>query len=117
MATAFFIAPYKRDLSFPGPARYCAMDDFTPLIRTDGGDWAEAEIVGNRAIVKVRASDATLNTIASEPTFARLPDIAAAMAQWSPRRKPRYDPATNQIILDGPFQWTRSIASINSAVS
>lgn len=75
MALAWFIVPYKR--RNPGevpPERYCAMDDFTAQIRADGGDWSETEVLGDVAIVKVRASDATLATINAAPGFVRIPN-------------------------------------------
>ena len=70
MALAWFICPYKRG---PGPdvIRYPAMDDFTSLIRGDGGDWAETEILGNAALVKVRASSGTLTTINGAAGFLK----------------------------------------------
>jgi hypothetical protein len=71
MAIGWFIVPYKRDLIRPRPTRYCAMDDFTAAIRADGGDWAETEVLGDRAIVKARAKEATLDKIAS--VYKRLP--------------------------------------------
>jgi hypothetical protein len=73
MPTAWFIAPYKaKPHKWPFRwARYCTMDDYTDAIRADGGDWSEVEILGNRAIVKVRASVATLATLAG--VFKRLP--------------------------------------------
>jgi hypothetical protein len=49
------------------------MDDFTAQIKADGGRWAETEILGDRAIVKVNASPATLTTIANTATFRRIP--------------------------------------------
>lgn len=75
MAIAWFICPYKRRDSFR-PGRYCAMDDFTAAILADGGAWTETEILGNRAIVKVKASAATLTTIAGTAGFKRLPKAA-----------------------------------------
>lgn len=69
---AWFICGYKPLPSRPR-FRYCAMDDFTTLIRADGGDWTETEVLGNRAIVKVRANALTLNTIAATPGFYRVP--------------------------------------------
>lgn len=75
MALAWFIVPYKR--RNPGkvpPERYCAMDDFTEQIRADGGDWSETEILGDAAIVKTRASAATLATIAATAGFDRFPN-------------------------------------------
>lgn len=73
MAIAWFLCPYK---PFPNEerARYCAMDDFTPLIFGEGGGWDETEILGNAAIVKVRASAGTLATLAG--TFFRFPNLA-----------------------------------------
>jgi len=71
---AWFICPYKR-ASNPmiSYVRYCAMDDFTAQIRADGGKWAEVEVLGNRAIVKVNALPATLDAIAAAPNFVRIP--------------------------------------------
>ena len=84
MALAWFICPYKRMTRTTGdppvtvnvvpPTRYCAMDDFTALIRADGGDWHETEILGSHALVKVRADAATLTTIDAAVGFVRLPN-------------------------------------------
>ncbi len=73
MPIAWFICSYKRKLNYPSPLRYCAMDDFTPQIHGEGGQWSETEVLGSYAIVKVRASDATLATIAGTAGFQRLP--------------------------------------------
>jgi hypothetical protein len=74
MPIAWFICPYKRGPNIGlGPSRYCAMDDFTNQIITDGGTWSETEILGNHAIVKVRASDVTLTKIADGQGFVRMP--------------------------------------------
>lgn len=53
---------------------YCSMDDYTAQIRADGGGWAESETLGGRAVVKVRASDATLTMLGS--LFLRIPVAA-----------------------------------------
>lgn len=103
---AWYIVPYKRRLNPRHVMRYCAMDDFTKQIHSSGGDWSEIEVEGG-AIVKVKASDQMLATLDS--AFVRLPDDfpinAAAKAQYlKPGRKPRYDKATDTIILDGPTQ-------------
>ena len=73
MSLTWFICTYKRRIGTRHPTRYCAMDDFTDAIRLDSGDWAETEVLGNYAIVKVRASDATLSSIAGAAGFVRLP--------------------------------------------
>jgi hypothetical protein len=49
------------------------MDDFTSQIYADGGAWAETEVLGNHAIVKVRASDITLLAIKNGEGFTMLP--------------------------------------------
>ena len=74
MAIAWYIAPYKINQEAPGwlkNIRYCAMDDYTDVIFAEGGDWTETEILGNRAIVKVRASLAILTILNS--VFKRIP--------------------------------------------
>lgn len=74
MALAWFICPYKR--ANPGetpPSRHCAMNDFTATIRADGGDWSETEVLGDHALVKVRASAATLTAINAAAGFVRVP--------------------------------------------
>jgi hypothetical protein len=77
MAVAWFLAPYKRRDSPQGvPGRYCAMDDFTAQILADGGGWAEAECLGNMAVVKVRATAATLQTINQTAGFTGVPGSA-----------------------------------------
>ena len=72
MPVAWFLCPYAIRLGRPN-FRYCQMDDFTAMIRADGGDWHETEVLGNRAIVKVRASLATLQAITGTAGFRRLP--------------------------------------------
>jgi hypothetical protein len=137
------------------------MDDHTAAIRADGGAWAETEILGNMAIVKVRATAATLTTIADATGFTRLPlsvldnslaslsttqrtairnklndmgySVAEIQARFgsdlsiytlgdvlrfaaSRRLKPRYDAATDTIILDGAQQPCRSVTSVDAEI-
>lgn len=49
------------------------MDWHTEKIRADGGSWREVEVLGNRALVKVRASPATIAEIAADPHCRRIP--------------------------------------------
>lgn len=72
MAVAWFLCPYKRRGTFP-VERYCAVDDFSPQIAADGGAWLETEVLGNQAVVKVRASAATLTAIAGAVGVTRIP--------------------------------------------
>lgn len=161
MATAWYLCQYKRRLGGPRPARYCAMNDFTPQVEADGGKWAETEVLGNWAIVKVLALPATLDTIAAAPGFRRLNKAAlnlslsdlnagqkATLLSWVTdmgytvaevrgalgndlglltlgdvlrfcarrRHKPRYDEATDMIILDGPEQACRTVDSVDAEV-
>jgi len=73
MAVAWFFAPYKRRDFGTLRTRYCSMDDFTVQIKADGGNWSESECLGNHAIVKVRANQATLDTINATPGMLRIP--------------------------------------------
>lgn len=70
---AWFLCPYSRRDNGNFKLRYCAMDDFTTQIRADGGSWYEVEVLGNSAIVKVKASAATLSTINAATGFTRIP--------------------------------------------
>lgn len=75
MAIGWYIVPYKRR-NDPGEevARYCAMNDYTQqIIYTYDGAWTETEILGNRAIVKVRAPAQMLEFLDTVPGFRRLP--------------------------------------------
>ena len=73
MAFGWYIVPYGIMLRRVNnrPARWCRMNEFNAIIRADRGQWAESEILGDRAIVKVRADPATLATIAG--TFRIFP--------------------------------------------
>lgn len=74
MAVAWLIAPYVRRITASGrPIRYVVVDDLTATIRADGGDWSETEVLGQAAIVKVRASPATLALVAALPGVDRIP--------------------------------------------
>ena len=74
METAWFICSYKRREHPTRIIRYCAMDDFSEqIIRKDGGAWAETEVQGGLAIVKVLAEKDTIATIASTEGFDLLP--------------------------------------------
>ncbi len=158
---AWYLCQYKRDINAPHPARYCAMDDYTAQIVADGGRWAETEVLGNWAIVKVSALPATLDAIAADPGFRRfgksalaltLADLTAgqkaALLSWitnmgysvaevravlgndlgahtfgdflrfmaTRRRAPRYDQATDTIVLDGPDQACKSPDAVDAEV-
>lgn len=160
MPIGWFIAPYKRRTDATRPTRYCAMDDFTAQITSDGGAWTESEVLGDCAVVKVDASATTLQTIAGTSGFQRIPlqrlddplssltnaqrnairnrviamgytqaEINAALPNLANvtlgqvlrfiatrRLKPRYDSATDTIVLDGEIQTPRSIDSVDAEV-
>jgi hypothetical protein len=170
MALAWFVCPYKRLTRLVAgvptpvvpPTRYCAMDEFTAAIAADGGTWDETEILGDHALVKVRADPTTLVTINAAPGFLRIPGhfdlsdtlgdltagqrnailaklealgysnaevVAALPANWqavtlgqvlrfaaSRRLKPRYDVATDTIVVDGPEQPVKPVELCSIAV-
>lgn len=67
MPIGLFLAPYIRrtDTLFAQthPVRMLIVNTLNDAINADGGSWREVEILGNQAIVKVRASSATLTAI------------------------------------------------------
>lgn len=63
----WFRVGYGTDSSRPFSPRYCEMDDHTATILADEGDWAEAEIAGDEALAKVRASWATIHDLPFTP--------------------------------------------------
>jgi hypothetical protein len=164
MPIGWFFCPYKRRQPRSRPTRYCAMDDFAAQITADGGAWTEAECLGNHAVVKVRASAASLQTIAGTAGYqyvnaARLDDplstltpgertalrnfvtntlgypLAELQARFPSgdlgdytlgdvlrfvlrrRLRPRYDKGADVIVVDGPVQPTRPVASVDGAVT
>lgn len=163
MAIGWYIVPYKRRVGAHRPIRYCAMDDYTTeIIHTYGGAWAETEILGNCAIVKVRAPTQVLNFLNTVEGFKRLPknrlndslaDLPAGVKtvlrnylvdmgytllelqdqfgsdlgqytlrdvlRFATRRrlKPRYDPGSDTIYVDGSSQACRSIDSVDQEVT
>lgn len=75
MALGWFIVPYKR--RNPGevpPERYCEIDDLTATIRSEGGTWDETEILGDKALVKARASSATLTLVSNVSGVFTIPN-------------------------------------------
>lgn len=102
MPVGWFVAPYKRR---PDPngriIRYVVVDDLTAQIRADGGHWTEAQVLGNQAIVKVRASAQTLQDIDDLPGVSRIPKDAlddTLDTLTNPQRQ-----ALRQIALDAGY--------------
>ena len=68
----WYIVPYKRrGANKIIPERYCTIDDYTKQIKSDGGSWSEAEVLGDRVIVKVKATALTLAIL--DGIFKRIP--------------------------------------------
>lgn len=109
MPFAWYIVPYKRRVGARRPTRYCAMDDFTPLINSEGGAWSETEVLGDVALVKVRASAPTLSLINSEPGFVRLPKDALDLSLSD------LTPAQKQALRDKAQQLGYGLAEISTA--
>lgn len=70
---AWFLCPYKRDPEIPR-TRYCAFEDYFGQLQADGATWRTLEIDGNRALVKVNASNRMLNRIQNDGVCTRLTD-------------------------------------------
>lgn len=76
MPVAWFVCPYVVEgdgTGWPKWRRRPAFHSLVHKISADGGQWSGAEGLGNFLVVKIRASDATLNEIAALPTVVRLP--------------------------------------------
>lgn len=160
MPIGWYIVPYKqRETDFS--MRYCVMDDYTQeIIYEYGGAWTETEILGDRAIVKVRTRQAILDVL--DERFTRIPrdrlddplsdlrpNIINRLRDWAldcgytldeihdafpggledytlrdylhflaqRRIKPRYEPATGEIVLDGPIQECRPVESVDEEIT
>ncbi len=166
MALGWFIVPYKRRDVEGSPGRYCGADDFTAQILAEGGLWDETEILGDVALVKVRASAATLTSIGTVGGVFTVPqkwiemqdslvsmtagernqlqsavlslgytqaELDAAMGNtlvlWrthvlgdllnmaaTRRLRPRYVPATDTIVCDGPAQTVKPVTLVAEKV-
>lgn len=95
MPTAWYVVQYRRDAreGAPGPSRYCEMDDYSEQIYSGGGQWSETEVLGGYALVKVRASQAILDALASlfrrlpvdkldDPLSSLSPQVKATLRDW-----------------------------------
>lgn len=87
---AWFLVPYKRQDRHGTPWRNPAIMDYGLMIHEDGGKWCATEILGDRAIVKVRATPATITILDAAPGFVRLPKDALTA--------PLSDLTTNQLL-------------------
>lgn len=87
------VAQYKMNPAKP-TQRYCVIEDYAAQIIADAGAYRYVECLGNSAVVKVRASAATLQAIAQDPIVTRfagvnnLGDSLAALTdpQWAAYR-------------------------------
>lgn len=73
MPAGWFLAPYRTVTDGRGTGRVNVIGDYSDLILADGGAAEIAECLGNMAVAKVRASSATLQTIAADPAIWRAP--------------------------------------------
>lgn len=73
MSIGWYIVPYIRDTDpgCPGPTRMCEIEIYRQQIIDAGGAYSITEVLGNRGVVKIKASDGVLNAIAA--VFQRMP--------------------------------------------
>ena len=86
---AWYIAPYVRDdvRGHGQPSRFCTARD-----GVGGSDfYASVEILGNYAICKVRANQATLDALAALPNVDRIPKnrLDDSLSDFTPAQKLR----------------------------
>ena len=96
MATAFFLSSYGRDeiLGRGVQSRSITLNDFTPEIHAARGRWEEAEIDGDRCIVRVQAPNAVLRSIG---LVHRTLSETEARSLWTPTRRKPFRMATGEI--------------------
>lgn len=51
----WYVIPYVRKTNAPRPSRYVAINTYSTQIKSYDGKWQEIEVLGDRALVKVRA--------------------------------------------------------------
>ena len=95
------------------------MDKYTKDIYASGGQWSETEVEGNRAIVKIDTIKPIIDKLDLE--FIRLPDdfmtnLLAQQTYFKPRRKPRYDEKTDEIVLDGDIIQPKPLETLDSEI-
>lgn len=75
MPVSWFFTPFVKMPTNRGAVvrRYPAIHDFSDQISADGGAWSACECLGNYAVVKVRASQTTLDAIAAAPGIQIIP--------------------------------------------
>lgn len=109
MAIGWFIVPMAvvETIGEEGESRWhrqCDMNRHNSLIFADGGTWGESECLGDQALVKVRASDATLATIGGTPGFLRILskiDLSEAMTDLTAGQR---NVITNRLLNMGYIQ-------------
>ena len=69
----WFIVPYGRKTIGGALVRYPKIDDFTGQITAAGGFWSESEVLGDCAVVKVRAPQAGIDQLDAQPGFIKIP--------------------------------------------
>jgi hypothetical protein len=112
MAIAWFVCAYKTKPNRPN-MRYCAMNDYTTKIIADGGTWAESEVLGGYAVVKVRAAAATLTTIANATGFTRIP-LATTLTDALSSLSTAQRNALRQKVLDMGYTDAEITAALGS---
>ena len=112
---AWFIVPYKtRILGSLGTVRYCAMDDYSAQLKAVGGVWHEVEILGGKAIVKVRAPAGAITALNAIPGFVRVPLDALNESLSSMTTAQRT--ALRQFILDCGYTMSEVQAGLGSTL-
>jgi len=117
MSIGWFLCPYIRDDGPLGrPGRTCAMDIYTATIAGDGGAWSETEVLGDIALVKVRASDTTLATIASAVGFVRVLAKTALANSLSDLTAVQRTAITNKLLVMG-YEQTEINAAMGNTLA
>lgn len=76
MAQAWFFTQYDVDVSGHRPRRTLPINAHMQAVWADGGNQREIELPNNHLLIGVRASQATINVIAADPKFQKIPQRA-----------------------------------------
>ncbi len=98
MTTQYMVIPYTREKgSKKGTVlRRVAIDDLTPQIHAAGGNWREIEIDGDRAVVRIDATNDTLALI----RMKGWPELTRKQADELIKNNPRHKLRRNKLVAD-----------------
>lgn len=100
-AASWWLAPYVRADGFGRVIRVCAVETLHDQLSKVGATWRTVEVANNQCVVWLDGPPEAA-TIMQQARFQSIQKADLATLSRD-RRKPRYDRATDTVILDGPI--------------